>query len=354
MRIAFFIGQMKAGGAEKVLSVLANHYAAKGWDVDIIMLLGDCVNSSHFDLNPTINVVNLSRKGSYFKNIIPWLISIRRHIKRTRPSVVVSFIGRINALVLTALLGKNIPVIVSERSDPNHDGRGLFMAKYCNWIYRFSQAIVFQTNYQKNCFPKTLDKKAVVIPNPIKVVPKPENQIDRLICTSGRLHPCKNQHMLIDAISFLIKDFPDVKCHILGDGELFDKLNHQIIDLNISNNVILLGNKKNINEYVSKCSVFVMTSEFEGLSNALMEAMMLGKICISTDYAGVEDLITDGVDGLIIPRGDTRALANALSSIFHDQSGQYTNLGKNAREKMMGYEIENILKQWDQLISNFL
>ena len=125
MRIAFFIGHMGAGGAERVISILANDYADKGWDVDIIMLLANRVEHKLRPQIRTISLVGTSER--YTKNAMSWLVRIRSYVKNEKPDRVVSFIGRINALVLTATIGMKVPVIVSERNDPKHDGRGKVM-----------------------------------------------------------------------------------------------------------------------------------------------------------------------------------------------------------------------------------
>ena len=116
MKISFFIGGMRRGGAERVISILANDYCQRGWDVDIVLLLNNAVE---YDLDSRINIVNITKKsGGYLKNAPRWLGGIRKYLKNRKPDRVVSFVGRINALVLTANIGLKLPVVVSERNDP--------------------------------------------------------------------------------------------------------------------------------------------------------------------------------------------------------------------------------------------
>ncbi len=349
MRIQLFIGQLAGGGAEKVLTMLANHYVEKGHQVEIVMLLGHRVEKEHFDLNESVDIVDLSIEGSYIKNILGWLKRIRKHVKGTNPDAIISFIGRINALVLTALVGIKVPVLISERSDPHHDGRGALMLKYCDFIYRKASAIAFQTSYQQNCFSKAHKRHSYIIPNPICILPLPEEGIDpMLVVTTGRLHPAKNHSLLISAMAIVKSAIPAARCEIYGDGDLQETLQSEINHLGLQEAVILAGKKSNVTDYVSKCSVFVMSSDYEGLSNSLMEAMMLGKICISTDYPGVEDLVEDGKNGIIVPRGDSRRLANAIANaLCHKYNAA---LGDNARKKMLGYDEKNILMKWDEVL----
>ena len=355
MRISFFIGQLVGGGAEKVLTMLANHYAEKGYTVEIVMLLGSGVEREHFHLLREVSVRDLSISGSYLRNIFPWLIRIRRYIKGYRPDAIISFIGRINALVLSAAFGLKIPTIISERSDPRHDGRSRVMLTYCNWVYHLADGIVFQTSYQRDCFSKTLRDRSLIIPNPIKVLPLPIEGINnRLVVTTGRLHEAKNQLMLIRAMALVRKSVPDAICEIYGDGEMKERLQAEINCLDLKNTVSLAGKKANITDYVSKCGVFVMSSDYEGLSNSIMEAMMLGKVCISTDYPGVEDLIENEVNGIIVPRGDVNEMARRIVEVIYDKDNRNETLRKNARNKMISYDESSVLSKWDSVLGDVI
>ena len=349
-----FIGTMASGGGgEKVLSMIANHMIEKGWDVDIVLLLGTEVNREHFNLNEKIKIMYFSFSQSYIKNSIAWLYNIRKYVNKTKPDVIISFFGRINAVVLTATIGKEIPIIISERSNPHSDGRGNFMLRYCNWIYRRASKLVFQTKFQQNCFSPVHFKRSIIIPNPIKIVDVPNCAIDKnLIITAGRLHPFKNQQMLIDAMELVVKQCPNANCILYGDGQLHDVLQQSINEKHLQNNVELAGKKIDILKYVAKAYIFVMTSNLEGLSNALIEAMMMEKICITTDYEGADEIIKDGKNGIIVPRKDARKLAEALIHILSADSEKYKAMSKEARKTVSGFNETTIMNQWDELISS--
>ena len=355
MKISFFIGSMMSGGAEKVISLLANEYAQNGWNVDIVLLLKNEVNRKQFDLNPKIQIINLSMKnGSYKKNAIKWLFSIRKYIKKRRPDCVISFIGRINALVLTATLGIDIPILVSERNDPKHDGRSKIMQWYCNQIYAQATAIVYQTNYEKECFNRKLDSKSYIIPNPVEINKSnafDENEFE--ISAAGRLVEQKNYSLLIKAVSLVRGKYPEVRWYIYGDGALKQELKQQIFQLGLENNVFLPGNKKDVNKWVSKSSIFVMSSNYEGLSNALIEAMMQGKACISTDYPGANELIDNGKNGIIVPIGNYKELANSIITLFENKDIRQ-KLGKEAMVDSIKFKKENVIGQWKCVISKII
>lgn len=349
MKISFFIGSMAGGGAERVISILANHYCEKGWDVDIALLLK---NEVGYKLNENINIVNLCGKhNSYFKNAISWIVNIRKYIKKRKPDRVVSFIGRINALVLMSTFGMKVPIIVSERNDPKHDGRGNFMLKMCNMSYGFKhcKAIVHQTKYEESCFDSSLAPKSHIIPNPIEVKTEKGTPQKGRIITAGRLGPQKRHTMLINAVTQLSKKFPEIKADIYGDGELKNSLQELIDSNNVTESIVLKGNVSDLHTQIADADIFVMTSDFEGLSNALLEAMMLGLPCISTNYPGADEVINDGVNGLLVPMGNEEELAKAIKRILTDNELR-EKLSMEALKTSENYKKEVVLKLWENVI----
>lgn len=345
------------GGAEKVMAMIANHMVCCGWTVDVVLLLGNEINKSHFQLDDRLNFWDISPQNnhSYIINTFSWIRKIRNIVKKTHPDLIISFFGRINSLVLTATIGMNIPVIVSERNDPRHDGRGKFMYNYCNLVYRRAKAIVYQTKYEQQCFSPLLSYKSHIIPNPINIIDVPQKKNNRnLIISVGRLRKHKNQEMLIKAVSLVAKQLPHIRCQIYGEGINHDELQELINTLNIQDVVSLEGTKSNILDYVAAGHIFVTTSNHEGLSNALLEAMMLEKICISTDYDGADDIIDNGKNGIIVPKNDEKKLSEVLIDILTDTSEKYQNMAREARVTVLEYDSPIIMKKWDNLINSLL
>lgn len=348
MKIAFFIGSLGTGGAERVISNLANHYAEKQWDVDIVILLHNDVG---YRLNGKINIVDMTaKKMSYMKATLPWMAKIRKYVKVKKPDRIVSFVGRINALVLTATLGMKVPILVSERSDPLRDGRGKSMLQFCNLIYQRASAVVFQTRYQQSCFSSRLTKRSHIIPNPVSVsVDNDITESEYEISTAGRLDEFKNHAMLIDAIALVAKKHPEVQCMIYGEGEQRRNLEKKIKEYGLGNNVQLPGIKTDIHKWIARSSIFVMTSEYEGLSNALVEAMMLGKACITTDYPGANEVIENDVTGIVVPRGNYKRLADEIGKLL-DSKNNRKRLSEKAKEASARYQSIKVIKQWEELI----
>lgn len=346
MRIAFFIGGMSRGGAERVISRLANYYMEKGWSVDILMLLNTTVE---YELSPKIRLIDLTcSNSSYIKNSFQWIYRIRKYVRSQKPDRIVSFIGRINALVLTATLGMQVNILVSERNDPKQDGRGNLMLRYCNLLYRRARMVVFQNHYEQTCFSKQL--KSVIINNPVSVdCAKTGETAEPIIVSAGRLTYQKNQRMIIEALPFVLKTIPNVKLYIYGEGNLRDELECLINHLGLQNNVFLPGNIKNIHEKMSEGTVFVLTSLFEGASNALLEAMMIGIPVVSTDYPGIREIIQDSVNGELVSIGDINALADSIIKIFQDQTHR-NMLKKQALQTVENYSYENVISRWESVI----
>lgn len=349
MKIVFFIGSLGGGGAERVISILANHYAARGWDVEIALLLK---NEIRYSLDERIKITDLSGKhASYFKNLPAWILGIRKYLKKSKPDKVVSFVGRINALVLLSTFGMKTQIVASERNDPKHDGRGKLMLALCNFCYGFKRcrAIVYQTKYEESCFSASLAKKSRIIPNPIEVMAQRDIAQRGRIVTAGRLSPQKNHAMLLSAVSSLVENFPEIRVDIYGDGELKEQLQDQINRSGLGKMVTLCGNVSDLHARIASAEMFVMTSEFEGLSNALLEAMMLGLPCITTDYPGADEAISHEKNGLIIPRGDTGRLAEEIRRVHTDEELRNT-LTEGALAASIAYKKENVLDLWDSVI----
>lgn len=347
MKLSFFIGCLRRGGAERVISILANGYAEQGHDVDVVLLLSEEVA---YDLHPAIRVVPICETdGSYARRMPAWLRRIRQYLRERRPDRAVSFIARINLLVLAASLGLHQRVIVSERNDPMRDGRGAMIRLGTRLLYPKAQAVVFQTEYAKRCFPKRVQRRGAIIPNPITVEAPSSVKTAHTIVTAGRLMPQKNQQLLLEAFAGLHGAYPAYQLILYGDGSLKEALLEQARRLGVEQFVTLPGNVKDIHAKLAGATLFVLTSDFEGQSNALLEAMMLGLPCITTDWEGVDEVIRSGENGLIVPRGDTDALRLAMARVLGDEELR-NRLAEKARTSAEKYGQPYVMSRWTACI----
>ena len=168
-----------------------------------------------------------------------------------------------------------------------------------------------------------------------------------MIVSAGRLAPQKNQKMLITAFSKIANQYPDYNLTIYGEGALRQFLEQQISDLGLQERVFLPGNITDLHTQIKTSAFFVMSSDFEGMPNALIEAMALGLPCISTDCpcGGPKTLIREKENGLLIEVGDSDALADAMATLIENQSLAF-EMGQNAVAIRDRLSMEMIGKEW--------
>lgn len=346
-RIAFVIGSMGRGGAERVISILANSYAESGWEVDILCLLD---SKCDYELSKSIRIVDISNsKKSRIKNLPEWIFGLRNYIKTQNPYRIVSFIARINILTIFANIGIGKKLIISERNDPKSDGRsiGVKIATYI--LYPLAETIVFQTKWAKSCFPKYIREKGVIIPNPVDVGIKATKHKKNKIVAVGRLIEQKNHKLLIDAFAKVIEKYPDYELNIYGEGRLRNELTNQIHKLNLSDKIFLMGNVVDVHEKIADAKLFVLSSDYEGLSNALLEAMSMGIPCLSSNCAGSNEVIKHGVNGLLFPVKDVDALYESIIYIVENKDIA-CKIGENAKVSLTKYKSEVVIDDWQKTV----
>lgn len=343
-RIFFICGSMSKGGAERVLSNIANYLI----DCDIYILTLLNFNSDYY-LNSNAQIINLSKTGSYFKNVFYWFTNIRKTIRLYQPDTILSFAGRINILTIISNLGIKNNLIVSERNDPNNDGRSRSIIFFTNLLYNLADIVVFQTEYAKSIFSKKVQKKSLIIPNPInpELSSISRNKIENKIVTVGRLEYQKNHKLLINAVSQLHEKYPDYVLEIYGKGTLEKELDAQIKELNAQSFIFLKGQIDAIYNCIKSAALFVLPSRFEGVSNALLEAMMLGIPCVTSNYPGSNEIITHNKNGYTFNNQD---LYDLIRVIDFSLSNDNTKIVENAKDFMKKYDPEIVLEAWRKIL----
>lgn len=320
-RIMFFIGSLSWGGAEKIITVLANQYLENGYEVTIVTLLS---NKNVFDLDKRINLISIARenKKNIF-NVYYWIKNIRKLVEQSKPDVVVSFVCRINVLVIKALMRckHKCRLVISERNDPRFDTRGFLGRFFSKRLYPHADLLICQTSAEKEWFNKKIQSKTVVVPNPIFLTSMPIKfeAKKNIIINAARFDESKNQKMLIDAYHNLVvcKKDNGYKLHLYGNGILKEQLIDQISRLGIKDKVYIFDSVADIQDKISEASVFCLTSKYEGMSNALMEALLLGTPSISTDTSGARDLIEDEKNGFVVDVNDLNTLTKKLELLIN-------------------------------------
>lgn len=304
MKIAFYINTISGGGAERVVVNLASYFS-KFYDVILLTTYHNPAFEYDYDkkINRYILYNGLPQNENIIKkniNVITWL---RRVLIKEKPDVVISFLGEANIRILLASLFTDITKIISVRNDPKMEYEGLFRKIAARLLLPIADGCVFQTEDAKSWFPKKLQNKSTVIVNPVGEnfynIERNVNPFEVVTC--GRLQPQKNHKILIDAIVEVHKSYPKVVLKVYGNGDLREQLEDYITQKDANSYILLKGQTSDVPKVLSNADVFVLSSNFEGLPNALMEAMSAGVPCISTDCpcGGPHALINDGKDGLL-------------------------------------------------------
>jgi glycosyltransferase involved in cell wall biosynthesis len=349
--ILFYINSLVYGGAERVISQLANHFADNGYQS---ILLTSFVTENEYKLNNKVQRISIEQEQiiqSRLKRNISRIKAIRKICKEKKPSVIVSFMAEPNFRAVCATMGLKTKVIVSVRNDPAYEYGGIF--KYVGkYILPLADGCVFQTRDEQRWFPQMLQRKSAIIFNEVNQQFFEEKWVGGdSIVTLGRLTQQKNQSLLIRAFSMIADEFPQITLEIYGEGNLKEELQNEIDNLKCRDRISLRGMTKEPVKVLKNSAMFVLPSNFEGMPNALLEAMSVGVPCISTDCpaGGSKMIIRDGENGLLTPVNDEKSLAYNMKKILEDKS-YAKQLAENARIDAKAYHPDLIFKQWEEYI----
>ena len=356
MKILFCIGNLSKGGAERVVANLCN-YLIKEDEVTIVTTKG---KKSEYVLDERIKIDCLENeepnKNFILKNI-ERIKKLQKIVKKEKPDIIISFLPEPSYRILfLKIFNHKLKVIVSVRNDPKVEYKSILSKCVMKILYPLANGFVFQTQEAKEYFNKNIQKKSVIIPNPIKeefLCEPYTGKREKIIITVGRLEEQKNHKMLIDAFSKLPKEFSEYKLIIYGEGSLRRDLEKKIKDLNLLEKFLLPGQVDNIKDKIYKASLFVLSSNYEGMPNALMEAMALGIPCISTDCpcGGPRFLIKDGYNGYLIPTNDIYSLCKTMQNVLGKDQ---TEISKRANKIIVNLNPNKINKDWHEYINKII
>jgi glycosyltransferase involved in cell wall biosynthesis len=361
MKILLAIGSLGAGGAERVATTLVNAWAERGNSVILVSTFsgrGECF----YPLAPSVKVIYLAdrarTRSKHAVNFFERLLAFRDLIRQSRPDVVVSFLAHVNITTLAASLGLGIPVIACEHTNPLAAKRGHLLTLLARFFYPRASMLTVLTEGVVDAFKERMPRlrNLAVMPNPL---PEAANELPRRTVANGarhrliavgRLHELKQFDRLISAFAELAADFPDWDLHIWGDGPARDELKQQIAALRLQQRATLGGTTPNAWREMAAADVYVLTSLFEGLPMAMMEAMAIGLPCVAFDCpSGPRELTRDGQDGVLVPANDQAALVSALRRLLGDPALR-VQLGRQAAASVRErYSLNRILSLWDQL-----
>lgn len=333
MSIALIIPSFTAGGAERVMATLANHFQNKDEvQVHLIVLTGGPL---YYELDKDITVHQPAfdyKKFGRFTFTLKILFFLRQTLRHIKPQAALSFGGKYNAFVLLASLGLGIKTFISERSRPGIS-YGRFLDVINPWVYRWATGIIAQTKKAEHyLFQKTKHPNITVIGNPIKTFNLPSLTKKNVILNVGRFIETKNQLLLVRYFNEVA--FGDWELWFLGEGPMLNLVREQAAQSPKASAIHFFENQKDIEKFYQEAAVFAFTSASEGFPNALGEAMGAGCACISFDCtAGPSDLIDDGENGFLIPLADDNLYQQKLLLLMRDKEVRH-QLGVSAQEKI--------------------
>ncbi len=389
-----YIGSLRKGGAERVMSNLADFFFEQGYKVTLVTtylaldeyevahaawkrvpagaegaeLVADTEENDVWvdprggekgGIDRVFSALLRSEQKGRVYNLRMRSEKLRRIWEKLKPDLILSFIGKNNIMALSTAGKRDIRVVVSVRADPvmEYDSLGL----KAGMLASFGRAagIIVQSEGAKKYFPSYIQKKCVILPNSINpsfIRERFKGEREKTIVMVGRLDENKNQAMVMRCFARIReKGFEDYRLVIYGDGPDRLKLTHFAEKLGLGSSIEFRGMVRHVAEHIEKASLYILASNQEGMPNSLIEAMALGLPCISTDCpcGGPADLIENGVNGILVPVGDEKEMTKAMKRILRDSEFANT-LGENASALKEKYSPEVTNRKWKDYLDGIM
>ena len=338
-KVSIIISNPEMGGAQRVSITLAEWLVQQNVYVNIIGLTTTSNPAYTFD---NLDYIQLTRKPTK---------ELRSVLRAFMPDVVLTMGVPLCVYTIPACIGLQLKHIVSERNDPA-SFTGKAVTKYASrLLMKLADGYVFQTKNARDYYGGNIAENSVIIPNPLLNAEKmPSALIEKRnleIVSVGRLNKQKNHKLLISAFKRVHEKYHDLKLVIWGEGNERDQLQDYINRLSLTDTVTLPGNSSNVFKEIYRSKFFVLSSDFEGMPNALMEAMALGLPCISTKCpcGGPAELIKDFENGILVSVGNEDEMVKAMEYMLENES-EAEKMGINAQFVKESYSIDSICTKW--------
>ena len=352
-KIYLYINVLGGGGAERVIANLANTLAEDGCETTLITSFPV---DKEYSIDKKVRRLLLEDhefRQSRLKRNVTRISKLRKICKEEKPDIMISFMEEPNFRAILATRGLPVKTLVSVRNDPNKEyaGKlGWFVGKI---LLPMADGCVFQTSDAQKWFPKRLQKKSRIIYNAVK---EEFYQVECTpvrgeIVTCGRLTEQKNHKLLIDAFAEVQKIYPFATLKIYGEGVLREKLQNQIESLNLNEKVFLMGATNDVAKALQTADLFVLSSDYEGMPNALMEAMAAGVPCISTDCpcGGPRELFGEDASDKLVPCNDSAQLAEAICKVL-----ETTKDGMTEKRHAETFKPDRVNQMWKDYVHDII
>ena len=354
--LMFYINAIHDGGAERVMLQLAKRFADAGYRAVLVTSFVDDWEYPVPEGVERISIEQRQKEQSRLKRNLSRIAALRSLIKEYRPKALISFMAEPNFRAILASAFLPVKTIVSVRNDPEREYAGRLGRIIGKVLLPMADGCVFQTEQARSWFPLRLQRKSELIMNQVdeSFFADTEKDAGTYVMTAGRLTSQKNQAMLIRAFASIASK-TQAELRIYGEGELRDELEKLISSLKMDGRIRLMGAANNMPEVLSKAELFVLPSDYEGMPNALLEAMASGLCCVSTacPCGGPETVIDDRFNGRLVPVGDQSALAGVLLELLGD-ADKRRELGRNARQQAEKFRPQAVFMQWRKYVETVI
>lgn len=354
--LMFYINAIHDGGAERVLLQLAKRFAACGYRTVVVTSFVDAWEYPVPEGVERLSIEQEQIDQSRLRRNLSRIEALRRLIREYKPAALISFMAEPNFRAVIASRFLPVKTIVSVRNDPEREYGGRLGRIIGKWLLPLADGCVFQTEQAQKWFPKRLQKRSKIIMNQVderffQVKDAGENGY---VMTAGRLTAQKNQALLIRAFAAIAGDVEE-ELRIYGEGELRPELEALIAGVGMEGRIRLMGASNEMPAALAGCRLFVLPSDFEGMPNALLEAMAAGRCCVSTacPCGGPEAVIENGVNGMLVPVGAEKALSAAMLELLKDEKKRRT-LAAAAGESAAAFRPEAIFEHWRDYVEQVI
>lgn len=347
--VLFVAPSLGGGGAERVASLLANSLVQNNYSFTFLLTKSQ---ERAYPLSEAVNLVDEYARSDL--NPYRQIRLIRTFMRAHPKATVLSFLPHQNMYAIIASLGLANRIVISIRNDPSFDfAENRVLERVRNLLYRHADAIVFQTGVQMQKLPKKLSNRGKIILNPVDpTMPEPFVGTRRkAVVTSGRLEEQKNHQMTIRAFAEFQRSHPDYVLEIYGVGSKLSELQALALENGVFEKVTFAGFCHDARDKIRTASIFVMSSMYEGLSNAMLESLVMGvpTVCTRCAGGGAEAMIRDGVNGYLVDVNDYHAMAVRMCNLVEDDqiSKQLSFQSANLRREV---SVTEVTQSWMEVL----
>lgn len=347
MKILVFISKLYGGGGERVAATLLNHLSAKHNVILAVFNNG----KNHYTIDNKIDIIDLSKGKTFHPYQLNRIIKCWKTIKDTNPDLIISFIIELNRFVLLSNLFCKKKIIVSERTTIQRQ-QSIFHTFTRRILYKLATKVVLVSKEDYN-YAKWLKNK-VLIHNPLNynIISDLQQREKAIVAISSqRRWHVKGFDLLIQAWAKIAQQNPNWKLQFVGTND-DDYISNIAKSNKIDSQVEFLGWSNEIDKVLQTKSIFVLSSRNEGFPNSLIEAMSQGCACLAFDCrTGPNEIITNGVSGLLARNGDVDDLAIKIQLLINDERLRQ-KLSAGAIYEVKRFDKDKIMRQWDDLIND--